>query len=116
MKARSTPRWASGPASGSGGTATSCGATTSSRGTSLGGIPRRELASGINANVNAMARVGLLMLREGAWGNSQLLSNAIVKKAHTVPDEVKTLANPVPGYHPARPPTTGCSGGPTPTA
>jgi CubicO group peptidase (beta-lactamase class C family) len=69
-----------------------------SRGTTLAGVPRRELASGIIANVNAMARVGLLMLRQGAWGNTQLLSNAVVAKAHTVPDEVKPLANPIAGY------------------
>ena len=69
-----------------------------SRGTTLASIPRRELASGIIANVNAMARVGLLMLRQGAWGNTQLLSNAVVAKAHTVPDEVKPLANPIAGY------------------
>jgi len=71
-----------------------------SRGTTLGGLPRRELASGIIANVNAMARVGLLMLRQGAWGNTQLLSNAVVAKAHTVPDEVKSLTNADPVNYP----------------
>jgi CubicO group peptidase (beta-lactamase class C family) len=71
-----------------------------SRGTTLAGIPRRELASGIIANVNAMARVGLLMLRQGAWGNTQLLSNAVVAKAHTVPDEVKALTNADPVNYP----------------
>jgi CubicO group peptidase (beta-lactamase class C family) len=35
------------------------------------GIPRRELASGILTNVNTMARVGLLMLRNGVWANNQ---------------------------------------------
>jgi CubicO group peptidase (beta-lactamase class C family) len=53
-------------------------------------VPRRELASGINANVNAMARVGLLMLRQGVWGNQSILSNAIVAKVHTPPAEVAT--------------------------
>jgi CubicO group peptidase (beta-lactamase class C family) len=65
-----------------------------SRGTTLNGIARRELASGISADVNAMARVGLLMLRQGAWGNTQLLSNAIVTKAHTPPPEVASANNP----------------------
>jgi CubicO group peptidase (beta-lactamase class C family) len=51
-------------------------------------IARRELASGINANVNAMARVGLLMLNKGVWNNQSILSNAIVAKAHTPPPEV----------------------------
>jgi CubicO group peptidase (beta-lactamase class C family) len=60
-------------------------------------VARRELGSGINANVNAMARVGLLMLRQGVWGNQALLSKAIVAKAHTPPPEVvtATLADPV---------------------
>jgi CubicO group peptidase (beta-lactamase class C family) len=59
-------------------------------------LARRELASGINANVDAMARVGLLMLRKGVWGNQSLLSNAIVAKAHTPPAEVAaaTIADP----------------------
>jgi len=59
-------------------------------------VKRRELGSGINANVNAMARIGLLMLRNGAWGNQTLLSNSIVAKAHTPPAEVAnaTLHDP----------------------
>jgi CubicO group peptidase (beta-lactamase class C family) len=69
-----------------------------SRGTTLGGVPRRELASGINANVNAMARVGLLMLRQGSWGNSQLLSNGVVAKVQVPPPEVAGAANPIAGF------------------
>jgi len=38
------------------------------------GIQFRELASGINANTNAMARVGLLFLRKGLWNGTQVLS------------------------------------------
>jgi len=59
---------------------------------SVNGTPvrRREFASGINANVNAMARLGLLMLRQGAWGNLQILSNGAVATAHTPPAEVAT--------------------------
>lgn len=45
----------------------------------------RELASGIYANTNAMARVGLLFLRKGMWGDSRLLSE----------DFVTTVATPV---------------------
>ena len=37
------------------------------------GIPRREFGSGIRANVDAMARVGLLYLRGGVWDGEQLL-------------------------------------------
>jgi CubicO group peptidase (beta-lactamase class C family) len=44
----------------------------------------RELSSGISANANAMARVGLLMLRKGLWkDNKRVLSEAIVAQAHT---------------------------------
>ena len=54
-------------------------------------VKRRELASGIRANVNAMARVGQLMLRKGVWNNTLLLSNAIVATAHTPPPSVAPL-------------------------
>jgi CubicO group peptidase (beta-lactamase class C family) len=62
--------------------------TNQARTSPLNAVTRRELASGINTNVNAMARVGLLMLRKGAWGNQQLLSNSAVETAHTPPPEV----------------------------
>lgn len=38
----------------------------------------RELASGIFANTNAMARVGLLFLRKGMWGDARILSESFV--------------------------------------
>lgn len=59
-------------------------------------VARREFASGINANVNAMARVGYLMLRKGVWRDTQILSNAIVEQAHTpVPENASlTIADP----------------------
>jgi CubicO group peptidase (beta-lactamase class C family) len=56
-------------------------------------VPRREFASGINSNVDAMARVGLLMLRRGVWKNDLLLSNAIVDQAHRPPPEVASAVN-----------------------
>jgi CubicO group peptidase (beta-lactamase class C family) len=57
-------------------------------------VKRREFASGINANVNAMARVGQLMLRKGVWGTQRLLSEEVVAKAHTPPAEIATAALP----------------------
>jgi CubicO group peptidase (beta-lactamase class C family) len=59
-------------------------------------VPRRELASGLQASVNAMARVGLLMLRKGVWGNNLVLSNSIVARAQTPLTEIAgaTIANP----------------------
>jgi CubicO group peptidase (beta-lactamase class C family) len=47
------------------------------------GFPRRELASGITANTNAMARVGLLFLRRGAWAGERILSENFVDTVRT---------------------------------
>jgi len=57
-------------------------------------VKRRELASGINANVNAMARFGQLMLRKGVWGTQRLLSEEVVAKVHTPPAEIANAALP----------------------
>jgi CubicO group peptidase (beta-lactamase class C family) len=43
----------------------------------------RELASGILANANAMARVGLLFLRKGMWKDQRILSEAFVTQVQT---------------------------------
>ncbi len=76
-------------------------------------VERRELASGINADVNAMARVGLLMLRKGVWGNESLLSNSVVATATTPPASVAPLQIADPATTPARRRTTACCGGRT---
>ncbi len=47
------------------------------------GIPRREFGSGISANVDAMARVGLLYLRGGMWNGKRILPEDFVKQAGT---------------------------------
>jgi CubicO group peptidase (beta-lactamase class C family) len=59
-------------------------------------IQRRELGSGINADVNAMARVGLLMLRRGVWADQLIISNATVDKVHVPPagNAALTIADP----------------------
>lgn len=49
----------------------------------IDGIPRREFGSGISANVNAMARVGLLYLRGGVWNGKRILPEEFVKQAGT---------------------------------
>lgn len=56
----------------------------------------RELASGMQTNVNAMARVGLLFLRKGVWNSQRVLSEAFVLQAHTpLPENAGlTLADP----------------------
>jgi CubicO group peptidase (beta-lactamase class C family) len=58
-------------------------------------IHNRELASGIFANANAMARVGLLFLRNGVWADDQrILSEEFVSTVSTPPEEIASLANP----------------------
>jgi CubicO group peptidase (beta-lactamase class C family) len=56
----------------------------------------RELASGMQTNVNAMARVGLLFLRKGMWNNQRVISEAFVQQVHTpLPQNASlTLADP----------------------
>lgn len=49
----------------------------------IDGIPRREFGSGISANVDAMARIGLLYLREGRWKDQQILPRSFVDAART---------------------------------
>jgi CubicO group peptidase (beta-lactamase class C family) len=48
-----------------------------------GSLQYRELASGISANANAMARVGLLFLRKGVWNGDRVLSEEFVEQVHT---------------------------------
>jgi CubicO group peptidase (beta-lactamase class C family) len=47
------------------------------------GIPRREFGSGISANVDAMARVGLLYLRGGMWNGRRILPEDFDRQAGT---------------------------------
>lgn len=57
----------------------------------ISGVARRELGSGISANVDAMARIGYLYLRSGRWGDSQLLPAWFVDAARTTPYGVRGL-------------------------
>lgn len=47
----------------------------------LNGIVRREFGSGISANVDAMARIGLLYLNEGRWNGKQIIPETFVAQA-----------------------------------
>lgn len=49
----------------------------------LDGIARREFGSGIKANVNAMARIGLLYLNNGKWKDQQLIPRDFVNLCRT---------------------------------
>ncbi|HEU4602780.1 MAG TPA: serine hydrolase [Steroidobacteraceae bacterium] len=62
--------------------------------------PRRELAAGITANINAMARVGLLFLNNGNWNGKQILPQSFVQTVQTPPAEVASAANPNPDTYP----------------
>ncbi len=44
------------------------------------GVPRREFGSGIQANMNALARIGLLYLRDGVWRGRRLLPAEFVER------------------------------------
>lgn len=55
----------------------------------IAGIARREFGSGISANVDAMARLGLLYLRDGLWKETRILPADFVRQAgSTVPGVV----------------------------
>jgi len=54
-------------------------------------VARREFGSGISANVNAMARIGLLYLREGRWRGRQIIPKSFVAAARTTPAALKDL-------------------------
>jgi CubicO group peptidase (beta-lactamase class C family) len=56
----------------------------------LDGVKRREFGAGISANVDAMARFGLLWLRGGTWNGTQILPHDFV-------DQVRTTVPGVPG-------------------
>ncbi|MCA9199077.1 MAG: serine hydrolase [Planctomycetales bacterium] len=57
--------------------------TNSYRPREIDGISRREFGSGISANVDAMARFGLLYLRGGEWKGTRILPEDFVKQAGT---------------------------------
>jgi CubicO group peptidase (beta-lactamase class C family) len=53
------------------------------------GMMRREFGSGVSANVDAMARIGLLYLRGGMWNGQRILPEKFVRQAsQTVPQVV----------------------------
>jgi len=57
----------------------------------INGIKRREFGSGISANVDAMARIGYLYLREGRWRDKQIIPSWFVDMVRTVPRTVQGL-------------------------
>jgi len=53
------------------------------RSDTIDGIKRREFASGISANVDAMAKIGYLYLRGGVWDTEQIIPKSFVDEAST---------------------------------
>jgi CubicO group peptidase (beta-lactamase class C family) len=57
----------------------------------INGIPRREMGSGISANVDAMARIGVLYLNGGAHNGEQIVPRSFVDRARTTVPSVVGL-------------------------
>jgi CubicO group peptidase (beta-lactamase class C family) len=57
----------------------------------IDGIARREFGSGINANVDAMARIGYLYLRQGLWRDRQIVPREFVREVATAQRELAGL-------------------------
>lgn len=57
----------------------------------IDGIKRREFGSGFSANVNAMARLGLLYLSDGWWRGEQILSRDFIEQVRKPGPELKGL-------------------------
>jgi CubicO group peptidase (beta-lactamase class C family) len=55
------------------------------------GIPRREFGSGVRANVNALARIGLLYLRGGVWKGQRILPAEFVAEAGRLAGNIRGL-------------------------
>jgi hypothetical protein len=51
----------------------------------IAGVARREFGAGIHASVDAMARIGYLMLREGQWNGREILTREYAKLAPRTP-------------------------------
>jgi CubicO group peptidase (beta-lactamase class C family) len=57
----------------------------------MDGIKRREFGSGFSGNVQAMARIGLLYLREGWWNGEQILPRNFIEQARQPGPEMNGL-------------------------
>ena len=66
----------------------------------LGGVKRRELGSGISANVDAMARMGYLYLRRGEWAGQRLLPESFIELVQTPSPAANGLPVVLPAKYP----------------
>ena len=65
--------------------------TNAYRSATIEGVARREFGSGVHANVDAMARLGLLYLREGTWREMEILPAEFVRLARAPVKEIVGL-------------------------
>jgi CubicO group peptidase (beta-lactamase class C family) len=66
----------------------------------INGIKRREFGSGIRADVDAMARIGYLYLRRGAWEGQRIVPSAFVAEASRPDPSLAGLPVTGSGNHP----------------
>ena len=67
------------------------------------GDPRREFGSGIDTNVDSLARFGLLMARGGAWNGQQLIPQGYARDAGRTSPLLSGLQPTEPGTYPNAP-------------
>lgn len=65
----------------------------------LDGLTRREFGSGFSANVQAMARLGYLYLRDGWWDGELILPRDFIELARSTRKEVRGLAVENPDHY-----------------
>ncbi len=58
------------------------------RAAKINGVMRREFGSGISANADAMARIGMLYLRQGRYNGKQIIPRGFVDMARTTVPQV----------------------------
>lgn len=65
-------------------------------------LARRELASGMRASVDAMARIGYLFLRKGVWNTDRIIAESSVTLVQTPQSSIASLAiEPTPSDFPS---------------
>ena len=70
------------------------------RNDTINGIKSRELASGINASSNALARIGYLFLRKGNWNGQQIIPETFIDLVRSTPNNIKSLSIDNPSSYP----------------
>lgn len=73
------------------------------RETKINGIPRREFGSGVNIDVDAMARFGYLYLRRGVWEGKTILPAAFVDRLSKPEVSLAGMSNAKPTTYPDAP-------------